>query len=75
MSKLGAPPLGARNNQPSFIALDNLVSFNIHCIDHPKASHESLLISDEQGISTTELLRKVSKTLDKKPWLIPQPVS
>jgi len=51
------------------------VSFNIHCIDRPKASNESLLISDEQGVSTTELLRKVSNTLDKKSWLIPQPAS
>jgi len=51
------------------------VSFNVHCIDRPKASNEPLLISDEQGVSTTELLRKVSKTLDKKSWLIPQPRS
>jgi nucleoside-diphosphate-sugar epimerase len=68
-------PLGAISNKRSLLALDNLVSFIICCIDHPKAANEIFLISDGEDVSTTELLNKVSKALGKKPSLIPVPVS
>lgn len=67
-------PLGAIHNKRSFIALDNLISFIIHCIDHPKAANEVFLISDGEDVSTTELLRRVSRALGKKPRLLPVPV-
>ncbi len=68
----GVPlPFGAIDNQRSFIALDNLVSFIIHCIAHPKAANEVFLISDGEDVSTTELLQKVAKALGKKSRLIP----
>ena len=71
----GVPlPLGAVHNQRSLIALDNLVSFISHCIDHPKAANEVFLISDGEDVSTTELLQKVAKALGKKSRLIPVPV-
>jgi nucleoside-diphosphate-sugar epimerase len=68
-------PFGAIYNKRSFVALDNVVSFIIHCIDHPKAAHEVFLISDGEDVSTTQLLQKVAKALGKKPSLIPLPVS
>lgn len=68
-------PFGAIHNQRSLVALDNLVSFIVHCIDHPKAANEVFLISDGEDVSTTELLQKVAKAFDKKSWLIPIPVS
>lgn len=67
-------PFGAIYNQRSFVALDNLVSFIIHCIDHPQAANEVFLISDGEDVSTTKLLQKVAKALNKKSWLIPVPV-
>lgn len=67
-------PFGAIHNQRSLVALDNLVSFIVHCIDHPKAANEVFLISDGEDVSTTELLCRVAKALNKKPWLIPIPV-
>jgi len=67
-------PLGSIHNQRSLVALDNLVSFIIHCIAHPKAANEVFLISDGEDVSTTELLQKVAKAFGKKPWLIPVPV-
>ncbi len=71
----GVPlPFGSIHNQRSFIALDNLVSFIIHCIDHPKAANEVFLISDGEDVSTTELLQKVAKAFDKKLRLISIPV-
>jgi len=68
-------PFGAIYNQRSLVALDNLVSFIIHCIDHPKAANEVFLISDGEDVSTTQLLKKVAKAFDKKALLIPVPVS
>ncbi|MDX2505488.1 MAG: NAD-dependent epimerase/dehydratase family protein, partial [Gammaproteobacteria bacterium] len=60
-------PFGAIHNQRSLVALDNLVSFIIHCIDHPKAANEIFLISDGEDVSTTELLQKVATAFRKKP--------
>ncbi len=71
----GVPlPFGAIHNQRSLVALDNLVSFIIHCIDHPKATNEIFLISDGEDVSTTELIQKLAKAFGKKPFLIPVPV-
>jgi UDP-N-acetyl-alpha-D-quinovosamine dehydrogenase len=71
----GVPlPFGAVHNRRSLVALDNLVSFIIHCIDHPKAANEVFLISDNEDASTTELLRKVAIAFGKKSLLIPIPV-
>lgn len=68
-------PFGAINNKRSLVALDNLVNFIIHCIDHPKAANEIFLISDGEDVSTTELLQKVAKAFGKTSLLIPIPVS
>lgn len=68
-------PFGAVNNRRSLIALDNLVSFIIQSIDHPKAANEVFLISDDEDVSTTKLLQKVAKAFGKKSLLIPVPVS
>ena len=67
-------PFGAIHNQRSLVALDNLVNFIIHCIDHPRAANEIFLISDGEDVSTTTLLRKVADAFGKKPRLIPIPV-
>lgn len=67
-------PLGAIHNQRSLVAVDNLVSFVIYCIDHPKATNEIFLISDGEDVSITELLTKVAKAFGKKLYLIPAPV-
>jgi nucleoside-diphosphate-sugar epimerase len=72
----GVPlPFGAVHNKRSLVALDNLVSFIVHCIDHPKAANQTFLISDGEDVSTTELIKKTAKALGKKPVLIPVPVS
>ncbi len=71
----GVPfPFGMINNKRSLIALDNLVSFIIYCIDHPKASNEVFLVSDGEDVSTTELLQKIAKAFGKRSLLIPVPV-
>mgnify|MGYP000420881063 CR=1 FL=1 len=74
----GVPlPFGAIHNQRSLVALDNLVSFIIHCADYkktPQAANQVFLVSDGDDVSTTELLQKVAKAFGKKALLLPVPV-
>jgi len=75
----GVPlPFGAVHNKRSLVALDNLVSFIIHCADYektPQAANQVFLISDGEDVSTTELVQKVAKAFGKKALLLPVPVS
>jgi len=67
-------PLGAIHNKRSLVALDNLVDLIITCIDHPNATNQTFLVSDDHDISTTELLKKMIIAAGKKPRLIPIPM-
>ena len=42
---------------------------------NPKAGNEVFLISDDDNLSTTELLKKIAKAFNKKALLLPVPVS
>ena len=68
-------PLGAIHNKRSLVALDNLVDLIVTCIDHPKAANQTFLVSDDQDVSTTELLQMMTRAAGKTPRLIPVPVS
>ena len=68
-------PLGAVNNVRSLIAIDNLVSFIITCSLHPKAANEIFIISDDDNLSTVQLLKKIAKAFNKKAILLPVPVN
>ncbi|MCO7251747.1 NAD-dependent epimerase/dehydratase family protein [Pseudoalteromonas sp. Ps84H-4] len=68
-------PLGAINNRRSFVSIDNLVDLIITCIDHPNAANQTFLVSDDEDISTSNLLKKLTLAAGKKPWLLPVPVS
>jgi nucleoside-diphosphate-sugar epimerase len=64
-------PLGAINNKRSLVYVGNLIDFIIRCIDHPAAANETFLVSDDNDLSTTELLRACAKALNKKIYLMP----
>lgn len=68
-------PLGAIHNKRSLVALDNLVDLIVTCISHPKAANQTFLVSDDDDVSTTELLKLMTRAAGKKPWLIPVPMS
>ena len=57
------------------VAVDNLVDLIICCIDHPKASGKTFLVSDGEDISTPDLIRKLSKCMNKSPRLFSVPES
>ena len=48
-------PFGSIKNKRGFVAIDNLASLIISCIDHPKAANQLFLVSDDNDISTSEL--------------------
>jgi nucleoside-diphosphate-sugar epimerase len=58
----------------SMINIDNLINLITLCIDHPKAAGEVFLVSDEQNISTTELIKKIKKFMNKPERLFPLPL-
>lgn len=66
-------PLGAINNKRSLIALDNLVDLIVTCTVHRAAANQTFLAADDEDLSTTELLRRLAKLLDKPARLVPVP--
>jgi len=66
-------PFAKINNLRSFIALDNLIDLIICCIEHPKAGGKTFLVSDGEDLSTSDLIMKLSKLMDKSPRLFQVP--
>ena len=72
----GVPlPLGAIDNQRSFVSLNNLVDLILTCLTYPAAANQTFLVSDGEDVSTTELLRRMSQALGRPARLVPVPVS
>ena len=57
---------GIKHNLRSLVSVDNLVDFIVTCIEHKDAKNEVFLISDDDDISTADLLKEISKGLDVK---------
>jgi len=68
-------PLGAIHNQRSLVALDNLVDLIVTCLTHPAAANQTILVSDGEDVSTTELLRRMGQALGRPARLVPLPAS
>jgi len=66
-------PLGAIHNQRSLVALDNLVDLILTCLTHPAAANKTFLVSDDEDVSTTELLRRMGQAMNRPARLIPVP--
>jgi len=72
--KLGVPlPLGSIHNKRSLVSLENLVDLIITCIDYPAAANQIFLVSDDEDLSTSELLQRMSAALGQSVRLIPVP--
>lgn len=72
----GVPlPLGSiKHNKRSLVYLDNLVDLIQVCIEHPAAANQTFLVSDDENVSTVELLQRTSSALGKKVCLLPVPL-
>lgn len=72
--KKGVPlPLGAIHNRRSMVALDNLVDLLITCIQHPAAAGQTFMVSDDNDVSISELLRLLASAMGKHSLLLPVP--
>jgi nucleoside-diphosphate-sugar epimerase len=68
-------PLGAVDNQRSLVAIDNLIDLIVTCLAHPAAVGQTLLVSDGEDISLTELLRRLGRAMGRKVYLMPFPAT
>lgn len=68
-------PFGAIHNKRSMVYVENLIDFIALCITHPKAANETFLISDDEDVSTTTLVRTIRTTLGLPSLLLPIPQS
>lgn len=72
---MGLPlPFGAINNRRSIVGLENLANFLSLVCHHPLASGQVFHISDGTVVSTTQVLRYISRSMNKRSLLIPVPV-
>jgi nucleoside-diphosphate-sugar epimerase len=70
----GVPlPFGAVDNRRSLVAVDNIVDLIVRCVDHPNAANRVFLVSDDEDVSTTALLRRTARALGKPARLVPVP--
>ncbi|MCP1497989.1 UDP-glucose 4-epimerase [Pseudomonas migulae] len=71
----GVPlPFGSITNKRSLVALDNLVDLIVTCIQHPAAANQVFLVSDDEDLSTSELLRRMARALGRPARLLPLPM-
>ena len=72
--KMGVPlPFGAVHNRRSMVALDNLVDLLITCTHHPAAAGQVFMVSDDNDVSISELLRMIASAMGKRSILLPVP--
>lgn len=77
LASKGLPLPFARINQNkrSMVSVDNLVNLIITCIEHPKAANQVFLVSDDEDLSTADLIYRLSKACGKSGFMLPIPVS
>jgi nucleoside-diphosphate-sugar epimerase len=68
-------PFGSVKNARSFVYVGNLADAIVTCVRHPKASGKTFLVSDDEEVSTPDLIRRVASDLGRPARLVPFPVS
>ena len=73
--KYGVPlPFGSIDNKRSLVAIENIVSFITVCIEHQSAANELFFVSDDDDLSTLEVVELMGKLIGKKPKTIKLPL-
>ncbi len=65
----------ANRNKRSLISIDNLIDFIITCVRFEGDISQTFFVSDDEDISTKELLKRISRAMHKPSYLFPLPVS
>jgi len=67
-------PLAALDsNRRSFVGVSNLIDLILLCLESPAAANQTFHVSDDDDISTAELLRRIGKALGKPVRNLPIP--
>jgi len=56
------------------VAIENVVSFITVCIEHQRAANELFLVSDDDDLSTLEIVELMGKLIGKKPKTVKLPL-
>lgn len=74
LAQLNIPlPFGTIDNKRSLIYLENLIDFIMLCINHPSAANQTFLISDDEDVSTTQLIKYIKEASKKRHLLVSVP--
>ena len=68
-------PLASINNHRSLIYLGNFIDAITSCINQPKTAGQTYLVSDDEDVSTPELIQRVAVALGRPARLFPFPPS
>jgi len=66
-------PLAGIENKRSLVGIDNLTDLIATCIAHADADNKTFLVSDDEDVSTPDLLRKVGDVIGKPARLFSVP--
>lgn len=66
-------PLGAVDNRRSLLYLGNLADAAALCLTHPAAAGKTYLLSDDEDVSSAELVRRLAEALGRSPRLVAAP--
>lgn len=74
--QLGLPfPLASVKNLRSMIYVMNLADAVVACVERPEAAGQVFFVSDDEHLSTPELVAELAHLMGKKPRLFPIPTS
>jgi nucleoside-diphosphate-sugar epimerase len=68
-------PFASVTNRRSMIYVDNLASALVACVVNPRAAGHTYLVSDNDDLSTPELVRRIGNAIGKQARLLHCPVS
>lgn len=66
-------PLGSVRNRRSLLGIDNLCAAILAAITHPDAAGRTLLVSDQDDVSTPEIIAALARGADRRALLVPCP--
>jgi nucleoside-diphosphate-sugar epimerase len=67
-------PLSLVENHRSLLFVGNLSDAIRACLEHPAAANQTFLVSDDDTLSTPELIRRLTQAMGKTARLLPVPV-
>jgi len=72
-SGIPLPVSALDSNRRSFVGISNLIDLILLCLEHPAAANQTFHVSDDDDISTAEMLRRMGKALGKPVRNLPIP--